>query len=178
MAEMKVTLTVDSEPVRSVLREAADAMSAAARDIGTLLAQIDALQEATGEALEAEDAALVSHIRQAWSGFQAPQEHDGPTYLDFITPDEVFAKGPDAVASWQAAKRADIMNTPPPPENHTTAYRLLSEGEIVQKGDQPLNDDCVSWGELVGWEIGIAYYPSVFVPIRRAIATEGKANAG
>lgn len=58
-----------------------------------------------------------------------------------------------------------------PPQQHVMAYRLLSEGEIVQKGDQPLNDDCNSWCELVGWEVGIAYYPSVFVPIRRALAT-------
>ena len=66
----------------------------------------------------------------------------------------------------------------PPPATNVAAYRLLSEGEIVQKGDQPLNDDCNSWGELVGWEIGIAYYPSVFVPIRRAIATtEGSTDA-
>jgi hypothetical protein len=75
----------------------------------------------------------------------------------------------------RAAKELEEIAAHPQP--HVVAYRLLSEGEIVQKGDQPLNDDCVSWGELVGWEIGIAYYHSVFVPIRRALATtEGKDN--
>lgn len=64
----------------------------------------------------------------------------------------------------------------PSPQPNVEAYRLLSEGEIVQHGDQSLNDDCVSWGELVGWEAGIAYYPSVYVPIRRLVTTEGSDN--
>ncbi|MDW9888894.1 hypothetical protein GOC28_08390 [Sinorhizobium meliloti] len=37
----------------------------------------------------------------------------GPTYLDFITPDDVFDKGPDAVKAWQGAKSAEITNPPP-----------------------------------------------------------------
>ena len=47
----------------------------ARRDIGILLAQIDWLQECTGETLESDDAALVSQIRRDWSGLapDAPQ---------------------------------------------------------------------------------------------------------
>jgi hypothetical protein len=62
----------------------------------------------------------------------------------------------------------------PASQEQRVEYRLLCDGEIVRRGDQPLNDDCVSWGELVGWEVGIAYYHSVFVPIRRALTTEGQ----
>ncbi|WP_141502301.1 hypothetical protein [Rhizobium sp. J15] len=29
------------------------------------------------------------------------EDKEGPTYLDFITPDEVFDRGPDAVKAWQ-----------------------------------------------------------------------------
>jgi hypothetical protein len=45
----------------------------------------------------------------------------GPIYLDFITPDEVFDKGPAAVKDWQEAKRAEW--------NHGPSSQM--------KGDQP-----------------------------------------
>lgn len=40
-------------------------------------------------------------------------EMAGPTYLDFITPDEVFDQGPDAVREWQEAKKAEIRSPTP-----------------------------------------------------------------
>lgn len=38
------------------------------------------------------------------------QSAEGPTYLDFITPDEIFDKGPTAVQEWQDAKRATLFS--------------------------------------------------------------------
>jgi len=46
-------------------------------------------------------------------------------------------------------------------------YRLLRRGDIIQRGDQPLDDDCETWGELAGWEIGMDYLPNALKPIRR-----------
>ncbi len=50
-------------------------------------------------------------------------------------------------------------------------YRLLKTGDEIQTGDQPLADDCETWIELAGWEIGMAYCPGVLVPIRRLVDT-------
>lgn len=49
------------------------------------------------------------------------------------------------------------------------AYRLLTRGDTIQRGDQILLDDCETWGELVGWEIGVSYTPDGFVPVRRIL---------
>lgn len=54
-------------------------------------------------------------------------------------------------------------------QSQTGGYRLLATGEIIQRRDQPLNDDCESWGDLVGWEIGLFYAPGDMVPIRRPV---------
>ncbi len=48
-------------------------------------------------------------------------------------------------------------------------FRLLDRGDVIQAGDQPLLDDCETWGTLVGWEIGLAYNPVVLVPTRRPL---------
>jgi hypothetical protein len=48
-------------------------------------------------------------------------------------------------------------------------YRLLRRGEPIQRGDQPLDDDCETWGELAGWEVGMEYNPGVLKPIRRRV---------
>lgn len=58
----------------------------AGRDIGILLAQIDWLQECTGETLEAEDAALVYRIRRDWSGVapDAPKPEATENYADGV----------------------------------------------------------------------------------------------
>ncbi|WP_052201909.1 hypothetical protein [Ensifer sp. ZNC0028] len=41
---------------------------------------------------------------------------DGPTYLDFITPDAIFEKGPAAVREWQQAKLAEVLGPSPQAE--------------------------------------------------------------
>lgn len=48
-------------------------------------------------------------------------------------------------------------------------FRLLTRHDVIQKGDQPLLDDCETWGTLVGWEIGMAYNPVMMVPSRRPL---------
>jgi len=46
-------------------------------------------------------------------------------------------------------------------------WRLLRRGEPIQMSDEGLQDDCVSWLPMVGWEVGMTYEPGVLVPIRR-----------
>lgn len=48
-------------------------------------------------------------------------------------------------------------------------YRLLTDGEIVEVGDESLNDDCESWTKVVGWNVGRRYHSGVLVPFRRGI---------
>lgn len=48
-------------------------------------------------------------------------------------------------------------------------YRLLRNGEMIERGDQVLLDDCQTWVELAGWEIGAYYNRTVYVPIRRRV---------
>ena len=55
-------------------------------------------------------------------------------------------------------------------------YRLLTSKDTMQKGDEVLNDDCETWNDLVGWEIGLPYIPSLYVPCRRPLALEDKPN--
>ncbi|MBP2560807.1 hypothetical protein J2857_003576 [Neorhizobium galegae] len=47
-----------------------------------------------------------------------PISSEGPAYLDFITPDEIFDKGPDAVKKWQEAKRAKLRPLGASPQNN------------------------------------------------------------
>lgn len=49
-------------------------------------------------------------------------------------------------------------------------WRLLRDGEPIQKGDQPLADDCETWIELAGWEVGMRYTPHVLKPMRRRVS--------
>ena len=53
-------------------------------------------------------------------------------------------------------------------------YRLLRRGDIIQRGDQPLDDDCETWTELSGWEIGMDYLPNALKPIRRLLKRENE----
>jgi len=48
-----------------------DLTSRASTDIGILISQIEALQDATGETLDPEDAAIVSQIKACWGGYHA-----------------------------------------------------------------------------------------------------------
>jgi hypothetical protein len=53
-------------------------------------------------------------------------------------------------------------------------YRLLRRGDVIQRGDQPLNDDCETWCELSGWEIGMEYSPNALKPVRRKIQRDNE----
>ena len=56
-------------------------------------------------------------------------------------------------------------------------WKLLEQGNIIRRGDQLLNDDCATWSELVGWEVGLSYNPTFFVPMRRSQATSAEVGA-
>lgn len=45
----------------------------------------------------------------------------GPAYLDFITPDEIFDKGPAAVKKWQEAKLAELLPVGRSPQTREAA---------------------------------------------------------
>lgn len=53
-------------------------------------------------------------------------------------------------------------------------YRLLMRGEVIQRGDQPIDDGCEAWVELAGWEIGMEYSPNVLKPVRRLLQRENE----
>lgn len=55
-------------------------------------------------------------------------------------------------------------------------YRLVRRGELIERGDQPLGDDCEKWLELSGWEIGMEYVPEVLVPLRRRLLRENESE--
>jgi hypothetical protein len=45
-------------------------------------------------------------------------------------------------------------------------YHLLGRGDVIQRGDEVLADDTVTWLPLVGWEVG-KEWGSNFMPMRR-----------
>lgn len=58
------------------------------------------------------------------------------------------------------------------------AYRLLVEGDVIESGDQVLDDDAETWhtmplgnGKSVGetWAIGCEWHGKIFKPMRREI---------
>jgi len=58
------------------------------------------------------------------------------------------------------------------------AWRLLNTGDLIEPGDEVLHDDCVTWGPIVGWEVGVIYSTTVFVPMRRKVRAAMSAQAG
>ena len=58
------------------------------------------------------------------------------------------------------------------------AWRLLETGDRIESADEVLHDDCVTWGSLVGWEVGATYNTTVFMPIRRKVAAAMSAQGG
>ena len=50
-----------------------------------------------------------------------------------------------------------------------TQWRLLTAGELIQADDEGLQDDCVTWLPMAGWEIDMSYSPAFLVPIRRRV---------
>ena len=54
-------------------------------------------------------------------------------------------------------------------EQPAPSYRLLGDGDIIQDGDETLNDDTATWGKVpVGVFIGMPYNRRVMLPVRRA----------
>lgn len=57
-------------------------------------------------------------------------------------------------------------------------WRLLTEGDKIQVGDEMLRDDCETWEAYEAYPapghhfIGCGYTPNLFVPIRRRIIPE------
>lgn len=67
-------LTPDGLALTKELASLRAQLATARREIGTLLANLDHLAEATGEGLEGEDAAIVGQIRTEYDAFNASQE--------------------------------------------------------------------------------------------------------
>lgn len=71
----------------------------------------------------------------------------------------------------------------PAPEQATTgsgqpSYRLLTSDDVIQRDDEFIQDDGVTWRTPVGWEIG-ARYGSVFKTARRPVlSTASPAGEG
>lgn len=55
---------------------------------------------------------------------------EGPSYLDFITPDDVFDKGPDAVREWQHRYVAALSVA-----NEDTACPASSKSQTGHRAD-------------------------------------------
>lgn len=51
----------------------------------------------------------------------------------------------------------------------TDQWRLLNSGDRIQAGDECLQDDCVTWLPLAGWEVGMTYNAHILVPMRRRV---------
>lgn len=63
-----------------------------------------------------------------------------------------------------AGEALQLINTH---SDETPRWRLLRRGEAIQLSDEGLQDDCVTWLPMVGWEVGMTYEPCALVPIRR-----------
>lgn len=46
-------------------------------------------------------------------------------------------------------------------------YRLLTRDEIIQPGDEHLNDDAETWSAVPRWGCGMRFSPIVLMPMRR-----------
>ncbi|KAF1698320.1 hypothetical protein CSC62_05270 [Pseudoxanthomonas jiangsuensis] len=94
---------------------------------------------------------------------QIPATRDGP----WIGPGVNFKFGPPPADTPCVQYLA--LYTAPQPAIPEGKWRLLKKGEAIQRGDEILEDNCVEWGPLCGWERGMAYDPAAFVPVRRRI---------
>lgn len=63
-----------------------------------------------------------------------------------------------------ADEALQLINTHP---DKAPRWRLLRRGEPIHLSDEGLQDDCVTWLPMVGWEVGMTYEPGALVPIRR-----------
>lgn len=51
-------------------------------------------------------------------------------------------------------------------------YRLLQPGELLQRGDEGLDDDCEHWSPVSTIFLKCRYDPGILVPIRRRVDGE------
>lgn len=87
-------------------------------EIADLDAAVQWLRELTGDDYDDERADRKLNGFRRWqrmlqedmAASPSLQSNDSPAYLDFITPNEIFEKGPDAVKDWQEAKRAELQS--------------------------------------------------------------------
>lgn len=47
------------------------------------------------------------------------------------------------------------------------SYRLVERGEVIERGDELLADDTVTWLPVAGWTVGTKWDGGVYVPVRR-----------
>lgn len=71
-----------------------------------------------------------------------------------------------------AVYRAMLTAAPPAPKDGREKWRLLETGDRIESADELLHDDCVTWGPLVGWEVGMTYNLTTLVPMRRKVAAQ------
>ncbi|WP_296561205.1 Lar family restriction alleviation protein [Pigmentiphaga sp.] len=73
---------------------------------------------------------------------------------------------------------ADAWNRrAPSPQGDAPAYRLLDRSDIIQRGDEFLDDDCVNWNGIAGWEAGMLYNPVLLKAGRRQIDADSSTPA-
>jgi len=74
-------------------------------------------------------------------------------------------------------RRAALPAAQPADEQKAARYRLLGTADIIQRGDQFIDDDGKTWNEIAGWESGMRYNPCVLKSGRRRIdATDTSAR--
>lgn len=47
------------------------------------------------------------------------------------------------------------------------SYRLVERGEVIERGDELLADDTLTWLPVAGWTVGTKWDGGVYVPVRR-----------
>lgn len=64
-------------------------------------------------------------------------------------------------------ERVNAENAAAQPQSEPN-YRLLGDGDIIQEGDETLNDDTATWGKVpMGIFVGMPYNRRVMLPVRR-----------
>lgn len=92
----------------------------------------------------------------------------GPTMEPWEECREIFEADADAIL-----KALHLSDTAALALMDRPKYRLLESTDVIRKGDQVIDDDGVTWVELVGWEIGIHYTSRIFKSVRRRVTQEG-----
>lgn len=54
-------------------------------------------------------------------------------------------------------------------ESVRETYRLLTRKDVIEKDDEHINDDCITWSSIPKWIVGKEYDYCAFQPMRRKI---------